>query len=465
MSNIPNQERPKSVADENLPDVPSGSNWRTTDQDEINRRRVRAAQEPMRFSNLTPAHPVFSNFSVASASGQTYQVELRSLTPLVSACTCVDFRVNGLGTCKHVEGVLRWLREESLALVQAEEWGSTRIDLVPDTATGRLMVERNLNLLPPTLRGFFDITGLALPEYGEQEVLDVFQRNGRSALRISQEVAAWRAQRQRNEERIRRRRDYEQQVRSGRYPTQETKLPLLPYQREGMLHLAFTERALLADEMGLGKTAQAVAAAALLHRLGHVQRVLVVAPASVKTEWEEQIRLFSDLSYLPVFGDRSARKEAYEQPAFFMLTNYEQVVRDIELINTVLKPDCVILDEAQRQKLEHQDRAVGEKIRSRYALCADRHCCWRTGLTIFTVDVDAVWQVLGPLFRFNRDLRALHENGRPVGYKNSGISCRAHPSRFVAPAQGRCREGTAGPDRPHGVRGDGSGTARAIHGA
>ena len=419
MSNIPNHERPKSVADENLPSVPSGSNWRTTDQDEINRRRVRAAQEPMRFSNLTPAHPVFSNFSVVSASGQTYQVELRSLTPLVSACTCVDFRVNGLGTCKHVEGLLRWLREESLTLDQAEEWGSTRIDLVPDTATGRLMVERNLNLLPPTLRGFFDITGLALPECGEQEILDAFERNGRSALRVSQEVAAWRVQRQRNEERIRRRRDYEQQVRSGRYPTQETKLPLLPYQREGMLHLAFTERALLADEMGLGKTAQAVAAAALLHRLGHVQRVLVVAPASVKTEWEEQIRLFSDLSYLPVFGDRSARKAAYEQPAFFMLTNYEQVVRDVALINTVLKPDCVILDEAQRVKNWNTKIAQSvKKIRSRYAFVLTGTPLENRIDDIYSLMSMLDPQVLGPLFRFNRDFYVLDENGRPVGYKN-----------------------------------------------
>ena len=424
MSDIPdhkqaNPNRVESATDDDLPDVPSGSNWRTTDQDEINRRRVRAAQEPMRFSNLTPVHPVFSNFSVVSASGQTYQVELRSLTSLVSACTCVDFRVNGLGTCKHVEGLLRWLREESLTLDQAEEWGSTRIDLVPDTATGRLMVERNLNLLPPTLRGFFDITGLALPECGEQEILDAFERNGRSALRVSQEVAAWRVQRQRNEERIRRRRDYEQQVRSGRYPTQETKLPLLPYQREGMLHLAFTERALLADEMGLGKTAQAVAAAALLHRLGHVQRVLVVAPASVKTEWEEQIRLFSDLSYLPVFGDRSARKAAYEQPAFFMLTNYEQVVRDVALINTVLKPDCVILDEAQRVKNWNTKIAQSvKKIRSRYAFVLTGTPLENRIDDIYSLMSMLDPQVLGPLFRFNRDFYVLDENGRPVGYKN-----------------------------------------------
>ncbi len=408
-----------ATTNDKLPEVPPVSNWRTTDQDEINRRRVRAAKESMKIRNLRPEHPVFSNFNVASASGQTYQVELRSLKPLVSACTCVDFRVNGLGTCKHVEGVLRGLRNDPLAFGLAEEWGSARIDLVPDTAAGRLMIERNLNLLPSALRGFFDVTGLALTESNEQEILAAFEKTDRSALRISQEVAAWSDQRQRNEERIRRRRDYEQQVRNGRYPAQETKLPLLPYQREGMLHLAFTERAMLADEMGLGKTAQAVAAAALLHRLGHVQRVLVVAPASLKTEWEEQIRLFTDLTYLPVFGDRSARKAAYDQPAFFTLTNYEQVVRDAALINAALKPDCVVLDEAQRMKnWDTQTAQAVKKLQSRYAFVL-------TG-TPLENRIDEIYslmsmlnpQVLGPLFRFNRDFYVLNANGRPEGYKN-----------------------------------------------
>ena len=70
------------IPSERLPDLPPVSNWRTTDQDEINRRRLRAARETMRFRNLTPEQPFFSNFSVESASGQTYQVELRSLKPL-----------------------------------------------------------------------------------------------------------------------------------------------------------------------------------------------------------------------------------------------------------------------------------------------------------------------------------------------------------------------------------------------
>src|SRR4030095_15413516 len=110
-----------------------------------------------------------------------------------------------------------------------------------------------------------------------------------------------------------------------------------PYQREGMLHLAFKERALLADEMGLGKTIQAIAACALLRRLGQARRVLVVTPASLKTEWEEQIQNFSDLSYQLVFGPRFARLKAYDfggteqngtdqAGPFFTIVNYEQML-------------------------------------------------------------------------------------------------------------------------------------------
>ena len=104
------------------------------------------------------------------------------------------------------------------------------------------------------------------------------------------ETLGWLEARQQADERILLRRDYESGVASGRHPEHVTLSPLYPYQRDGMLHLAFGERALLADEMGLGKTIQAIAACALLHHLGKARRVLVVTPASLKAEWEEQIR-------------------------------------------------------------------------------------------------------------------------------------------------------------------------------
>ena len=87
-------------------EVPSEHDWRTTDAQEIHRRRQRAREEQMRVKNLTPDHPAFYNFRVHSASGRDYQVEIRGLDPLECACECVDFLSNGLGTCKHVEAVL-----------------------------------------------------------------------------------------------------------------------------------------------------------------------------------------------------------------------------------------------------------------------------------------------------------------------------------------------------------------------
>jgi hypothetical protein len=186
-----------------------------------------------------------------------------------------------------------------------------------------------------------------------------------------------------------------------------------------MLHLAFTERALLADEMGLGKTIQAIAAAALLHRLGKVGRVLVVAPASLKTEWEEQIKLFTDLPYQLVFGSPEARKASYENAVFFTLTNYEQVVRDVAEMNAELKPDCVILDEAQRIKnWDTQTAQAVKRLQSRYVFILTGTPLENRIDEIYSLMSIVDPQVLGPLFRFNRDFYELNDKGRPVGCKN-----------------------------------------------
>jgi hypothetical protein len=44
----------------------------------------------------------------------------------------------------------------------------------------------------------------------------------------------------------------------------------------------------LADDMGLGKTIQAIAAAELLRRRRGIERLLVIAPASVKYQWKTE---------------------------------------------------------------------------------------------------------------------------------------------------------------------------------
>ena len=78
--------------------VPPAHDWRTTDQDEINKRRLRARTEALHIANSNTAHPILSNFRVRSGSGMTYSVEIRDIAGRLFACDCTDFRTNGLLT-------------------------------------------------------------------------------------------------------------------------------------------------------------------------------------------------------------------------------------------------------------------------------------------------------------------------------------------------------------------------------
>ena len=185
------------------------------------------------------------------------------------------------------------------------------------------------------------------------------------------------------------------------------------------MHLAFNERALLADEMGLGKTIQAIAACALLHRMGKAGRVLVVTPASLKSEWEEQIQRFTGLSYRLGFGPHRERLRALQHPSFFTIVNYEQIVRDALEVNRILHPDIVVLDEAQRIKNWSTKTAQAiKRLQSRYAFVL-------TGTPIEN-RIDELYSIVdfldptvfGPLFRFNREFYELNERGRPEEYQN-----------------------------------------------
>ncbi len=402
--------------------LPPAHDWRTTDEDEINRRRLRAREGSFVIRNIAPQFPVFSNFSIRSASGLPYLVEIRDVTNRQFACDCQDFRKNGLGTCKHVEAVLLHLEARFKRLfARAARDGSPRVDVVTDDVADSLRVERGLEKLPKVVRVWFGEGGrlTGTPVEDALAAMEKLRDADLPELRLSQEIAPWLEERRRRGERKDLRRDYELKVHSGEWPAHETRVPLFPYQREGMLHLAFTERALLADEMGLGKTIQAIAACALLKRLNRAERVLVVTPASLKGEWEEQIRQFTDLPTRLVFGGLAARREAYDAGTFFTVVNYEQMIRDALEVNARFRPDVVVLDEAQRIKNWNTQTAQAiKRLKSRYAFIL-------TGTPIEN-RIDELYSLmdflepraLGPLFRFNRDFYQFDERGRPSGYRD-----------------------------------------------
>ena len=404
--------------------APRPVGWRTTDADEIALRRQRAGAEPMAVKNLHPAESVFSTFAVQSPSGSRYTVEVRSLVDLENSCSCTDFRTNGLGTCKHVEAVLAFLRRKRAAAGagprsrHAEVFlrRSAEPEVVLARPAGGVLGRETADILG----SYFDDSGRLLGDPAEAipSLLRALDGAG-DQVRVSREVVEWAAERGRRAAREVERQAFLDDVREGRRSLDVLKLPLYPYQVEGMLHLAFGERALLGDEMGLGKTVQAVGACVLLKELRGVERVLVICPVSLKAEWEEQITKFAESPLQFVQGAKPHRLACYDAPAFFTIANYEQVVRDVAEINQRLRPDVVILDEAQRIKnWNTQTARMLKRLESRYAFLLTGTPIENRIDEIYSIVEFLDPQIFGPLFRFNREFYELDDRGRPTGYRN-----------------------------------------------
>jgi SNF2-related domain/Helicase conserved C-terminal domain len=412
------------------PALPPG--WLTSDEDEIALRRWRGRTEILSVKALEPDHSYFGTFHAQSASGGSYEVEIRSFDGLANSCGCIDYRVNGLGTCKHIEGTIAAMaRGRARSFRSAKAAGNPRVEVFLDrrsTAMPAIMwpaegTGRSFKVARDWLHDYLAAEGTLTRDPQRIESLISAWNQApaaiRRVLRVSRHFTPWLDRARRERQRVKARAAFEADLAAGRETLDIVTHPLLPYQREGVLHLAFGERALLADEMGLGKTIQGIAACVLLAKFKHIERVVVVCPASLKTEWEEQIARFCDRSTRLVFGAGAQRREAYRDPAFFTIVNYEQVLSDAEDINNILKPDVVVLDEAQRIKNWQTKTARRVKsLRSPYAFVLTGTPVENRIDELYSIVQYLDPEILGPLFRFNRDFYRLDERGRPVDYQN-----------------------------------------------
>ena len=128
--------------------------------------------------------------------------------------------------------------------------------------------------------------------------------------------------------------------------------PLHPYQWEGVSFLYRSTGALLADEMGLGKTVQtSVAIALLLETERDINRVLVVAPASLTLNWMEELSAWApEVVARRLEGNAADRAALYMLPIPLLVASYEHV--RIDGMDRIPQDafDLVVLDEAQRIK-------------------------------------------------------------------------------------------------------------------
>jgi len=196
------------------------------------------------------------------------------------------------------------------------------------------------------------------------------------------------------------------------------KAELLPYQLDGIAFAVGAGRAVLADDMGLGKTIQGIGAAEMLRRETGISRVLVICPASLKSQWRSEVHRFSERDCQLVLGSAAERAGQYDNGCFFTICNYEQVLRDILAIEKVAW-DLIILDEGQRIKnWEAKTSRIIKALRSPFALVLSGTPLENRLDDLFSIVEFIDDRRLGPAFRFFNRHRIVDEKGKMLGYKN-----------------------------------------------
>lgn len=385
----------------------------------IEERAERAHTEKMQIQS-TDRKELWTDYTVTNrASGKSYRVALRGWERGDSYCSCPDFRKNTLGTCKHLMRVMEEAKKRFSKAVRETPYQIRNIGVhlrYGQKTELRMLTQESLDrqammLIRPVMNK---------PIIKVKDFLQRIKELGR----LGHDVTVYPdAEQYINRtlylDRIR---DKVSEIRKDpkNHPLRKTLLEaeLLPYQLDGIAFAVGAGRAVLADDMGLGKTIQGIGVAELLSQVAGISKVLVICPASVKSQWRLEMMRFSGQSHQVILGSAKERAAQYDNSCFFTICNYEQVLRDLLPIERV-KWDFIILDEGQRIKnWEAKTSRVIKALKSPFALVLSGTPLENRLDELFSVVEFIDDRRLGPAFRFHNQFRVVDEKGKVLGYKN-----------------------------------------------
>jgi superfamily II DNA or RNA helicase len=389
---------------------------------EIAARRERAQGAVARIL-ARPNGDAYGDYQIRSSSNRTYRVAMRGPGLFENYCSCPDFAVNTLGTCKHIEALLLRLSQRHGRAFEQGKFSRTRASLslhYGETLGVRLRLPSSPSpVLQAVATKYFDDAGLlkanGLRHF--EKLMDELRRADDQAV-VYSDVLDYVDRENEIAEGLELECRLLGKLRRGRDPLADVlKTSLLPYQVRGAIYASCRGRVVLADDMGLGKTVQALAATELLRRRRGIRRVLVVAPASVKYQWKTEIEKFTKLDAQVIQGLVPQRQLQYASPKFFNLTSYELVLKDIKYLHE-LQPDLIILDEAQRiRNWATATARTIKQLKSRYAFVLTGTPLENKLEELFSVVEFVDGRRLGPAFRFLQEHRMEDENGKLLGYR------------------------------------------------
>ncbi len=405
----------------NAPDEEGG--MLGTAKDTAIRDRIKRGHNEVKVTHISgePDFGIWQAQSLTSTTGRAvkYRVEIRSTFERINDCNCPDLANNQLGTCKHIEAVLHQIGKMAK---KAHTIQPKPFVYRSHGEDGGIWAQRTTNMsqrAKDLIDQYFDVQGrfnAAMPKALFELCDALFGFDDVLLCEDAKQFAEQQLKTQKHQQNG-------EQIRQAILAT-DGQLPhinakLYPYQLEGVAFLASLGRALLADDMGLGKTLQSIAAACYLMQNSGVKRILVICPASLKHQWAREIKRFSGYDCQIVQGNVQQRRHQYRRQSSFFVLNYELAVRDLDDINKTLKPDLLILDEAQRIKNWRTKVASAIKaINSEYAFVLTGTPIENKLEELYSLMQVVDQNVLGPLWRYLNDYHVIDEKGKILGYRN-----------------------------------------------
>lgn len=374
---------------------------------------------------------IFSDYLVKNPqTGNSYKVSIRDFKNQWNYCSCLDFKTNQLGVCKHTASVFNHIRTKLGKDDSSNEYFiGAHSSVYVDYKNGRFVKlkigtenrEKYKALAARYFDSQFNLLGTSFP---------VFETFLKEAKAISEDFKCYEDALDlvlETRDNIKRRvtvLDAFSKRNKVQILDSLLKTKLFPFQIEGVLFASLAARSLIADEMGLGKTIQALATAEVYKQLFKISKVLIVCPTSLKYQWKSEIEKFTDSKAEIIEGTSEARKQQLStSQAFYLIASYQSVSNDIQDSNGDFGLDMVILDEAQRIK-NWSTKVAGniKKLQSPYAVVLTGTPLENRLEELYSIMqfVD-VWK-LGPLYKFLDNHRITDpQSQKIVGYKNLNV--------------------------------------------
>lgn len=417
----------------------------TTDEWQIALRQQFAETQKFKVENIGGGE-VFSDYKVSNfiGSGNTYKVAIRDAKSDWNFCSCMDFKTNQLGTCKHIEYVLLQInssakKKKILKAGFQPHYTSVYLNYGAEIEIKIRIGTENKEEFEKLASEYFDKEYKLLQQNWQS--FDTFLQK---AYSLHPDFCCYpdamdfilekREEKQRNEL------IDKTLITKDKFFKTIIKANLFPYQKEGIEFALRKGRCLIADDMGLGKTIQAIAASEAMKTLFGITKVLIVCPTSLKYQWKSEIEKFTDSTLTVIEGNAFVRETQYKNDDFYKICSYNVVGSDIKNINQN-EFDLVILDEAQRIKNWQTKTAANvKKMQSKYCIVLTGTPLENKLEELYSVVQMVNPLLLGALFRFVSAHQITNEEtGKVVGYKDldkiaeilQGVLLRRHKTQVL----------------------------------